>query len=342
MLGVRIEVQGRVKLVLVVEIHVVDLDIGATPLDFAYHVHTEVGHRCRGAKVNGRIVSLKHPLSTGDQVEILTGKEDSPSRDWLNQNLNFVKTSRARAKIHQWFKLQDRERNIEDGRLLIEKELAKLRLTPPSWEEVARFMKLTSADELFVGLGSSNVKIGQVLNVIQNLAGKDKEAGFEMEGSKTRTNPVVRSSQGLVVEGVSNLMMHLAGCCQPVPGDDIVGYVSLGRGVSIHRAKCSELALLKSQHPDRILAAEWQSQPDVRYPVKIDLSATDRSGLLRDVSTVLANMNVNVLNIKTESNQKSQTVLMRLTVEISSLSQLGSLFTRLGQLAGVFEVTRQV
>ena len=323
--------------------HVVDMTVGATPLDFAYHVHTEVGHRCRGAKVNGRMVSLKHELLTGDRVEILTANENNPSRDWLNPHLHFVKTPRAKAKIQQWFKLQDRDRNLDEGRLLIERELSRLRLPTPDWSTIVNALKLSSEEELFVGLGSSNLRVGQVLNVIQTLSKEEaKEVAFDVAEPRLRRNPVVRSEHGLVVEGVSNLKIHLAGCCQPVPGDDIAGYVSLGRGVSVHRVGCTELALLQEQHPDRILTADWQLEADSRYPVNIEILATDRSGLLRDVSTTLANMNINVVHVLTDSIEKSQTARMRLTIEIMSLSQLGSLLTRLGQLPGVFEVGRQV
>lgn len=332
--------------------HVVDMQVGATPLDFAYHVHTEVGHRCIGAKVNGRIVSLKHQLKTGDRVEVLTGKRNNPSRDWLNANLHFVVTSRAKAKIQQWFKLQDRDHNLEEGKQLLERELTRLRLSVADWDPLVAALKLSSEEELFVGLGASSLKLGQVINVIHGLqqaqteretAKRSAEEQWDLASqSLRRRSPVVQSSPSLVVEGVSDLMIHLAGCCQPVPGDQIAGYVSLGRGVSVHRTDCAELARLQTQYSDRILTADWELESDQRYPVNIEIYATHRSGLLRDISTVLANMNMNVLNVNTQPLDKRQTAKMNLTVEIAQLDQLGDLLTRLGQLPGIFEVNRQL
>lgn len=319
--------------------HVVDLPLEATPIDFAYHVHTEVGHRCRGAKVNGRIVPLNFQLHTGDQVAILTSTQGGPSRDWLNSHLGFVKTSRARAKIQHWFKEQDHDRNLLEGRLLIERELQRLRLPSPNWHELAEQLNFTHEDELFTALGAGDIKSGQILQLLQN-AQQPQPAQDWVPMQIVRRTPVA-SRDALEIDGVDNLMMHLAGCCQPLPGDLVAGYISAGRGVSVHRVDCIEYSALQQHYPDRIVPVAWKEQVQLIYPATIYLYASDRQGLLRDVTTCLANHKVNVIQVKTDSFESNNTARMEMTVEVKSLDQLGNLLIKLGQLPSVYEVYRQ-
>jgi len=325
--------------------HVVNLALGATPIDFAYHIHTEVGHRCRGAKINGRIVPLSHELRNGDQIEIMTTKEGGPSRDWLNSP-SFVRTSRARAKIQHWFRLLDNEPNLRAGKALVEKELGRLSFSVQDvdWQKTAVFFKLRSPDEFFAHVGAGEIKVTQVLNALQtvilpqepqkNQGHKETAAAIPTKKSAVRIN-----KQDIVIEGVTNLLTNLAGCCKPVMGDAIVGYVTQTRGITIHRADCRTLELLQSQELDRLLVATWERDQESIYVVDLFLKAEDRQGLLRDVATVLASCHSNLTQINTLS-QPDQMAEMKMSVEVRSLAQLGMLLTKLGQVSGVVTVGR--
>lgn len=327
---------------------VVDLQNGATPIDFAYHVHTEVGERCRGAKVNGRIVPLNYTLNTGERVSIMTAKSGGPSRDWLNPNLNYVKTSRAKTKIQHWFKLQDREQNIVYGRQMLDRELYRLRITGVTWPEVAAELNLQSLEDIQAGLGAGDLRLGQVLNTVQNL--RDAQASAERSTAEedalllqrktiTRRRPVAKDAD-IEVQGVGNLLTHLAGCCKPVPGDEVIGYVSVGKGISVHREDCKDLASLRAQHPDRVIEVNWREEVEQFYPVIISISAYDRHGLLRDVSVVFANARVNVMQVQTKTDEFDQMARMYLHLEVKSLSQLRNVMDKIAQLPGVIEVRR--
>ncbi len=322
--------------------HVVDLAKGATPLDFAYHVHTEVGHRCRGAKVNGRIVPLNYPLHTGEQVEILKGSESRPSRDWLQSSLGFIGTSRARAKVVHWFKLQDRDRNIEDGRAILDREFKRLDVGKLNLDRVAQLLNLRSSDDLYASVGAGDIRISQVLNNIQEFSGDSSQRQQELlpvDTRKPRVNPITSEFS---INGVDNLMTSIAGCCKPVPGDEVVGYVSVGRGVTVHRKHCKELKRLLEIHGDRIVDVSWSRDGDggETYPVEVYIKAYDRQGLLRDITQVLSNERVNVTAINTKSDQRDGTATMTLTMEINSLASLGNVLARVNQLSNVIEVRR--
>ncbi|MFN6881093.1 GTP diphosphokinase, partial [Proteus mirabilis] len=243
---------------------VIDLPAGSTPLDFAYHIHSDVGHRCIGAKIGGRIVPFSYQLQMGDQIEIITQKHPNPSRDWLNPNLGYVTTSRGRAKIHNWFRKQDRDKNIIAGRQILDNELAPLDINMKEAEKllIARY-NVHSLDEVLAGIGVGDIRINQLVNFLQSKLNKataedeDKEALRSLE-NKTATPKTTTSGGGsIVVEGVGNLMHHIARCCQPIPGDNIVGFITKGRGISIHRADCDQLAELLSHAPERIVDAVW-------------------------------------------------------------------------------------
>ncbi len=321
--------------------HAIDLPKGATPLDFAYRVHTEIGHNCRGAKINGRIVPLTYSLQTGEQVEIITSKQGSPSRDWLNPNLGYVTTSRARAKIVHWFKLQDRDQNVAAGKQLLERELARLALVGADFDKLAEKANLKTAEDLFAALGAGDVRLAHAVNLAQQL--------LEPERGNEQLELIPRKAQGfkpgkrgdIQIQGVGNLLTQMAGCCQPLPGDPIVGYITLGRGVTIHRQDCPTALQQTAREPERMIQVSWGPVPVQTYPVEIVIKAYDRSGLLRDVTQVLLNEKLNVLAVNTRSNKEDNTASMSITVEIPGLDALGRLLARIGQLPNIIEARRQ-
>ncbi len=318
--------------------HVVNLAQGSTPLDFAYHIHTQVGHRCRGAKVNGRIVPLSYQLRTGEQVEILTGKEDAPRRDWLQPNLGYLKSARARAKVQAWFRQQKREDNIAAGRALIEREFRRLALTSLDYKAVAERVRCATVEEMYAALGSGEVSAAQVLNAAQALVGIERPEPQPVPATRRRTST---DREGDVrISGVGNLLTHIAGCCKPVPGDAIVGYITVGRGVSVHRQDCAKLLQLSYSEPERIVEVSWGDAEQTTYPVDVVLVAYDRQGLLRDITQLLAVNKVNVLAMNTQTNRADSTATMRLTVEITSLQALADLLVRLNGLPNVISARR--
>ncbi|MCX4025487.1 GTP diphosphokinase [Endozoicomonas sp. SM1973] len=318
--------------------HVVDLSLGATPIDFAYRIHTEVGNTCRGAKVGGRIVPLNHTLRTGDQVEILTGPGASPSRDWLNPNLGYVTTSRARAKITHWFKEQDREHNIFAGRAQLERELKRLALKIEDYDELASKVNYQTADDMYAAVGAGDLKQNHVINAAQQLVEPKDVKEFELKARPSQHSKVVDSD--VIVSGVGNLLTQMAGCCHPLPGDDIVGYITVGRGVTIHRQDCPTALQLQEKEPVRFIEVGWVSEQVNIYPVNVLIKAYDRSGLLRDITIVLANEKVNVLAVNTQSDKDDNLAVMKLTIEVSSLQALGRVLAKINQVSNVIEVVR--
>jgi len=320
--------------------HAIDLPKGATPLDFAYRVHTEIGHNCRGAKINGRIVPLNYCLQTGEQVEIITGKHGSPSRDWLNSNLGYVTTSRARAKIVHWFKLQARDQNVAAGKSLLERELGRLALPHVDFDKLAEKVNLKAAEDMFAALGAGDLRLAHLVNAAQQLV--EPERGHEqLELIPRRPTGHKPGKRGdIQIQGVGNLLTQMAGCCQPLPGDPIVGYITQGRGVSIHRQDCASVLQLAGREPERIIQVSWGPVPIQTYPVDIIIRAYDRSGLLRDVSQVLLNERINVLAVNTRSNKDDNTASMSLTIEIPGLDALGRLLGRIAQLPNIIEARR--
>ncbi|WAJ39566.1 GTP diphosphokinase [Pseudomonas sp. GOM7] len=321
--------------------HAIDLPKGATPLDFAYRVHTEIGHGCRGAKINGRIVPLTYSLQTGEQVEIITNKQGSPSRDWLNPNLGYVTTSRARAKIVHWFKLQDRDQNVAAGKQLLERELARLALPSVDFDKLAEKANLKTAEDLFAALGAGDVRLAHAVNLAQQLAEPDR-GNEQLELIPRKALGYRPGKRGdIQIQGVGNLLTQMAGCCQPLPGDPIVGYITLGRGVTIHRQDCPTVLQQAGREPERIIQVSWGPVPVQTYPVEIAIKAYDRSGLLRDVTQVLLNERLNVLAVNTRSDKNDNTATMSITVEIPGLDALGRLLARISQLPNIIEARRQ-
>jgi GTP pyrophosphokinase len=303
---------------------------GATPLDFAYHVHTEIGNGCRGAKVNGRIVPLSYKLQTGEQVEIMTAKGGSPSRDWLSASLGFLNTSRAQAKVRHWFKMQDRDKNIAEGREALERELGRLALTLDRHEldQLAPRLNVRTGEDLLCGIGAGDIRISQVIHLLGHRVEQGGQQELLPQDLVNRSRQHAASSP-VIIEGVGNLLTSMAGCCQPIPGEPIVGYVTQGRGVSVHSRGCPEFMRLEADEPARVVDVQWnQSEADV-YPVDILIRAWDRTGLLRDITGVLANEHVNVTGVQTRSDKQDGTASMQITVEVASLKALGRLLAKI-------------
>jgi GTP pyrophosphokinase len=323
--------------------HAIDLPKGATPLDFAYRVHTEIGHNCRGAKVNGRIVPLTYTLQTGEQVEIIASKQGgAPSRDWLNPNLGYVTTSRSRAKIIHWFKLQARDQNVAAGKTMLERELARLALGQVDYQRLAEKANLKTAEDMYAALGAGDLRLAHLVNLAQQLVEPDRDYGqLELIPRRVTGTPKPGKRGDIQIQGVGNLLTQMAGCCQPLPGDPIVGYITVGRGVSIHRQDCAAVLQLAGREPERIIQVSWGPVPVQTYPVDIIIRAYDRSGLLRDVSQMLLNEKINVLAVNTHSNKEDNTALMSLTIEIPGLDSLGRLLGRIAQLPNIIEAKRQ-
>jgi GTP pyrophosphokinase len=318
--------------------HVVDLPPSATPVDFAYRVHTEIGHRCRGAKVNGRIVPLTYQLRTGEQVEILTSREAHPSRDWLNTEYGYVRTPRARAKVAAWFKSQARDQNVIDGKALILPEFERMGIARVDLQALTERMNFHHVDDLYAALGNSTVKPSQVMQQAQRLFEPVNRAEEQLS---LLPSTVLKPVSGDVhIRGVGKLLTVMASCCHPVPGDQITGYITQGRGVSIHKADCSNLLQLQEHQPKRIIDVSWGDSPEKVYPVEISVRAFDRRGLLKDITGVMSNENVNVLAMNTLSHQQDGTADMLFTIEIDSLDHLGRLLGKIDQLSNVMEVKR--
>ena len=316
--------------------HVVNLIQGSTPLDFAYHIHTEVGHRCRGAKVNGRIVPLTYILQTGEQVEVLTGKEDQPRRDWLQPNLHYLKSSRARAKVQQWFKQQNREDSIAAGRALLEKVFRRMALTSLDYKTISKKAGYQTVDEMFAATAAGDISTAQVLHIAQQLLNVDKAKPIPTNVQK----PTVIENAGVTVRGVGNLLTRFARCCKPLPGDDIKGYITLGHGVSIHRTDCSKLLALQHADPQRVVQVSWGQEEQQVYPVDISVEAFDRQGLLRDITMVLADESADLINVQSRSDKSQNTASINMTVEVPSLDALGEVLARISRLPNVLNAKR--
>lgn len=311
-----------------------DLPLGATPLDFAYYIHSNVGHRCIGAKVFGKIVPFTHQLSTGDQVEILTQKQPNPSRDWLNPSLGYIKSSRARAKIHHWFKQLDRDKNLSAGKEILDNELQKLDLNYRDLAPAIKRFNFKELDDLMVAIGAGDIRLNQMLNFVTDRAEEEPVIRF-----KTPTK-VTGDNNGIVVDGVGSLMSHVAKCCRPVPGDEIIGYITQGRGIGVHRDDCDSFDNLKTQHPERVISVSWSDDIHNSYALSIRIEASDRSGLIRDISVVLANEKVNVLNMNVNTVDDNQIAIFTMQIEVHDLSGTNRVLSKLHQIEGVHSAKR--
>ena len=308
-----------------------ELPKGATPLDFAFRIHTDLGYRCIGAKVNGRLEPLNYALKNGDVVEIMASKVDKgPSLDWLNAELGYVKTSHARNKVRQWFAKQERSQSIETGKQIWEKELKRLGIGLPGVDKVARLLDYDSADDLFAALGSGTINSSQIM---LKLSGElePTEEGVEVLPPR-KISPV-----SINVLGVGDLLTRLANCCRPLPGDKIIGYITQGRGITVHRRDCPNI--IHEEEKERLIKVEWGDVAQV-YPVTLHVDAWDRVGLVRDISAIIAEEGVNLSEVST-TNHRDDSVTLHLTLEVRSAAQASKIMSRINSVWNVVSVTRK-
>jgi len=309
---------------------IIDLPAGSTPIDFAYHIHTDVGHSCRGAKVNGKLVSLSHELETGEQVQILTAKRGGPSRDWLNTNLGLVKTQRAKSKMRVWFRKQDQAQNIAQGRTLLEKELQRIGIKEKTnFENLAREMGYQSTEDLSLALGIGDLSVNSVVTQLSN---EEHEAEALLPSAP---DSGTESTNAINVVGLKGLLTNVAKCCNPTPGDEIVGYITRGRGASIHRSDCPNI--LRTTEQERLVQVDWGSLTRT-YPVPIRITAYDRSGLFGDISYILSNDGINMIDASVKVTKGIAEI--QLVIEVSDINQLSRLLARVENLPNVLEAQR--
>ena len=330
--------------------HVVDLPTGATPLDFAYYVHSDLGHRCRGAKVNGRIVPLSRALRTADQVSIITARQGQPSRDWLSGSMGYLKTSRARSKVQYWFRKQNQEQNQIEGKKLLDRELAQLNITGVDLEKAAQRYNKQGAAGLYAAIGAGDVGVEQVINSLQGRQGKSKSLdavelkALESGADEERGTAQRFESSDVYIHGVGNLLTQMAQCCRPLPGDGIGGYITQGRGISIHRQDCGNFLRLQSVDPQRIIKVVWGGQPQKNYRLKIALDTYDRSGLLLDITKTIDRLGLHIASmtsdekVRRKKSMNSSHVLLAL--DVPSLEQLSAVLSQLNQIPNVVAARR--
>ncbi|PID45648.1 MAG: GTP diphosphokinase [Proteobacteria bacterium] len=315
---------------------ILDLPKGATPIDFAYAIHTKVGHRCQGAKVNGRIVPLNYVLNNGEQVEILTGKHERPNRKWLKSSLGYTGSSRSRNKIKHWFRQQDHGKNREDGLTLLEQEQQRLGIKKIDLQALCKRFNQQSENELLIALGRGDISTTQLTDALDDSSSHDEAVRFRRIKVKDQGK-----GHGIQVRGVSNLLVDTANCCKPVPGDEIIGYITTGRGISIHRIDCPNICE-DNMTPDqivRLVEADW-GEEDSSYRADIQIHGLNQPGLLRDVTAVLAKEQINVTNITTRRGSTDLTSYLTLSVQIRNVTQLSELLDKISQLHNVFDARR--
>ncbi len=322
---------------------VVDMPAGATPIDFAYSIHTELGHRCRGANVNGRLVPLDYKLTNGDQVSVIAAKRGGPSRDWLNPNLDYVNTQRARSKIRTWLRKQGREENIQRGRQMLDKELRRLSVAM-TVEELAKLFNYEKVEDFYAAVGYGDINSQQIGTRVFEQERREQERLAAQNGMLINTRSVqstTTTDNGLMVQGVEGLLTQLGRCCNPVPGDPIIGYVTKGRGVTVHRTDCPNIAtIVRRRGTERMIDVQWAAESSETYPVKIQISAYDRAGLMRDVSSLVADEHINMISVEALTGQKNNLALINATLEIEDVVQLMKVLTKIDRLPNIVEARR--
>ena len=313
---------------------VIDLPAGSTPIDFAYALHTDLGHRCRGARVDGQIVTLDKPLASGQRVEIVAAKSGGPSRDWLNAERGFVKSPRARQKMRQWFNAKALAGTIAAGRTAVEKELRRSRATHASLDALAQRLGFARPDELFAAVARDEVNLRQLRSALHALTGETPPPQTTRQIKRRKPS---NARGGVLIVGMDRLLTQLARCCKPVPPDPIRGFVTRGKGVSVHREDCASLKRLAERHPERLIETAW-GKGEASYAVEMAVSAADRRGLLRDIGDALAREKINVTAVRTRS--RDELAFMRFGFDVANLGQLKRAFAVVRELKGVIRVGR--
>ncbi len=322
---------------------VISLRKGSTPLDFAYYIHTELGHRCRGAKVNGRIVPLTYRLEIGDKVEVLTVKEGKPSRNWLNPNLGYLGSSRARTKVRSWFNLQNREANQEAGEQLYNKELKRLHANNIDINQILKRFKQSNKEDFFENVGRGQINERQLVNTIQRLLKPAENLNadalqYRIDFSQQTVKEDEQEEAKAYVVGAPQLTTQLAPCCSPNPKDEIIGFVTRGRGITIHQKLCSNILNLSYEDQQRLIEVDWSSNHNAiiqQYEATLDILCFDRKGLLKDILMLLTQQNINLTSSQTQSDRKDGTVAMKLVVDIEDRTDMGALLDKLEAINNV-------
>jgi GTP pyrophosphokinase len=310
---------------------VIDLPAGATPIDFAYALHTDLGHRCRGAKVDGHMVTLDTPLQSGQRVEIVAAKSGGPSRDWLNAERGFVKSHRARQKIRQWFNTKALAETVASGRAQVEKELRREGALQANLDDLASRLGFKQPDELFAAVAREEVNLRQLQTALRGTDALPEKVPVRKK--KKAATP----KGGVLIVGMDSLLTQLAKCCKPVPPDAIRGFVTRGKGVSVHREDCASLKRLAEAEPERLIDAEW-GKGEGSYTVEIAVTSTDRRGLLRDIGDALAREKINVTAVRTQS--RDELAFMRFTFDVGNMAQLKRALVQVREVKGVIRVAR--
>jgi GTP pyrophosphokinase len=317
---------------------IVDVPVGGTPLDFAYQVHTDLGNRTRGAKVNGRMVPLDYRLKNGETVEIITAKTAQPSRDWLSPQSGFLASPRHRNKVRAWFRKQNETQNKAEGRAMFDREIQRLGLNSPPIPELLSELKLPSTETLHEALGLGEVSPAQVAGAIQRILHARE---VRPEHAARPKNPAAAREPDIEVQGIGDLLSTYARCCKPVPPEAIVGYITVGRGVSIHAQSCANLARLSIKAPARVLAVDWGKMGPNEFPVEIEVQAFDRRGLVRDVSAALADEKISIRGMNTVTDKRDSIAHMRIEISITGLPQLSQVLARIARLPNVISARRK-
>lgn len=317
---------------------IIDLSNGATPLDFAYHIHSDLGHRCRGAKINGHIVPLTHKLNTGDRVDIITTPNGAPSRDWLNKESGYLKTSRARAKVLQWFKQQDITQYIESGKNMLEKEFSRAGLHNVDMQKIASSFNFKNPDSLYSTLGHGSIRPAQIVNAALNL----------QQGAASKPIPLIKSTRvskenksEFEVSGINDLLTRISKCCKPIPGDDIIGYITQGRGVSIHRNDCHNILSISDDHNNRLITVTWDHKHLSSFYVDLQINADGQPQVLKEITSLLANSKISIITMNSSIYKKNALLLITMTIEIQNKDQLNKLISDIQKLPHLNDVKRK-
>lgn len=319
---------------------VMELPQGSTPLDFAYQIHTQIGHRCKGAKINGHIAPLTTKLKTGDKINVLTGKKPNPSRDWLNVHAGYLATNKARSKVFHWFKAQDHDLHVTQGKHIYEREAKHLKLPQIELLKLAKQLHYKSTEDMFAALGQGEIKhttfmqaVHTLIHPLQKLTATSLKKPHISEYTPAKTPDVVK------IGNIHHLLNHTAKCCKPLPGDEIIGFITRGRGISIHRADCQNI--IHTTSPERLMPMTWEEGINVHYPVDLQIQAEDREGLVRDITTTIANEKIKLLNINTAVSKTESLAIINLTIEMYGLDWLKKIIEKLSRIPDVMSVKRK-
>lgn len=317
---------------------VIDLPQGATPLDFAYSIHTEVGHKCRGAKVNGHIVPLTTHLQNGVQVEILTTNHAGPSRDWLNPNLGYIASNSTRSKIKTWFRQQDFEQNVIDGKAAIDRELKRMHISNSDTKKSIFHFKVKNEKEWHAKVGRGDITSSQLTSGLTQIYADES---VQVLPHKPKPKKRGSANQPINVAGVGNLLIHIPTCCKPIPGDAIIGFITRGKGVSVHRPDCVNILNLEFDKQKQLISVEWADHDNQTFDINLAIQAIDRTGLLKDITSILSDLKVNVINVQTSVNKDTQMADIQIMIEVQDLEQLQKVSDKIMQLTNVLKVYRQ-